>query len=165
MESSHATAVLDLFYDVASALPLGWNSPGVWGPQQVAVTVMSLVRPGTTQSYKTCLPLLQTAVGRERWGWRRPPDPRGLSDARLRCGVGPLLVCAHAARDRAVAMAATLVALDSTVVFLSAVATHLGLRQMFDAVRSRRGGSAHVAVSTASLRGQDRVGTANPDFD
>lgn len=106
MESSHATAVLDLFYDVAADLPLGWNSPGMWGPQQVAVTVMSLLRPGTTQSYKTCLPSLQVAVGRERWGWKRPPDPRGLSDARLRCGVGPLLACAHAARDRAVAMAA-----------------------------------------------------------
>jgi hypothetical protein len=46
MDSSHASAVLDMFYDVASALPMDWGGAGLWGPQQVVVTVMSLLRPG-----------------------------------------------------------------------------------------------------------------------
>jgi hypothetical protein len=96
-----------MFYDVASALPMDWGGAGLWGPQQVVVTVMSLLRPGTTQSYKTCLPAVQTAVGRSRWGWERAPDPRGFSDARMRCGAAPMRTAALAARDRALALAAT----------------------------------------------------------
>ena len=106
MEPSHANAVLNLFYDVASTLPLGWGSPAVWGPQQVAVTMMNLLRPGTMHSYKTCLPELHAGIGQERWGWTRAPDPRGLSDARMRCGTEPLVACAQEAINRAVAMAA-----------------------------------------------------------
>lgn len=107
MDSSHASAVLNLFYDVASALPMDWGGAGLWGPQQVVVAVMSLLRPGATQSYKTCLPAVEAAVGRSRWGWKRVPDPRGFSDARMRCGSAPMRVAALAARDRALALAAT----------------------------------------------------------
>lgn len=64
----------------------------------------------------------------------------------------------------AVAMAAaTLLAFDPTTLFLSAVATHLGLRQLFDAVRLRNGASA--LASRISSGGQYRIGTANPDID
>lgn len=107
MDSSHVSAVLDMFYDVASAFPTGWGGgTGLWGPQQVVVTMMHLLRPGTTQSYKTCLPAVQSEIGRVRWGWERAPDPRGCSDARMRCGVAPVRDCADRCRDRAVALAA-----------------------------------------------------------
>ena len=59
MDSLHASAVPEMFYDVASALPTGWNGPGLWGPQQVAMTVMNPLRPGPTQSYKICLPAVE----------------------------------------------------------------------------------------------------------
>lgn len=105
MDSSHASSVIDMFYDVASSLPRDFGHGGWWGPQQVAVTTMHLLRPGSIQSYKTVLPAVQADIGRRRWGWDRVPDPRGYSDARLRCGVAPFKACADRCRDRALALA------------------------------------------------------------
>ena len=105
METSHASACIDTFYDVASALPTTWTGSGIWGPQQTAVTLVCLRRPGSIQSYRTCIPDVQHDVGKQRWGWITEPDPRGFSDARTRLGVQPMVDLAHLCRNRALALA------------------------------------------------------------
>jgi len=161
MDTSNASAVLDMFYDVTSVLPMDWGRAGLWGPQQVVVTVVSLLRPGTTQSYKTCLPVVAADVGRLRWGWERVPDPRGLSDARMRCGSAPMVACALACRDRALALAAKsaadqrgplgrpLAAFDGTDLLLFEAP---GTRQRFGGVTNHTGlpvGQPHALMVSA----------------
>jgi hypothetical protein len=105
MDISHANTCIDTFYDVANRLPATWSGRGVWGPQQTAVTLVCLRRPGKTQSYRTCLPDVHRDVGKHRWGWTTEPDPRGFTDARSRLGAEPMVACAHECRDRALDIA------------------------------------------------------------
>jgi len=62
----------------------------------------------------------------------------------------------------AVVVADSLFALDSTRLFLSAVAIHLGLRQLFDAVRSSRRTASELPLTDLS-GGQNRIGITDPD--
>jgi len=112
MDSSHATACINTFYDVADTLPTTWTGHGIWGPQQTAVSLVCLRRPGKTQSYRTCLPDVQRDVGKQRWGWTTEPDPRGFTDARSRLGAEPMVACARVCRDRALDMAKACVATE-----------------------------------------------------